>query len=64
MKISTGTVSLHFEIRNFEAEDLPFNMYMYVPECYPETHDIFFEREDEAKVSCIDICADILSEDY
>ena len=42
-------------------------MYMYVPECHPETHDIFFEREDEAhliKVSFIDICALILTEDY
>ena len=37
-----------YEIRKLEAQETPFNVYMYVPEHHPETNDVFFEREDEA----------------
>ena len=37
-----------YEIRKFEAQGIPFNVYMYIPEHHPGTNDVFFEREDEA----------------
>ena len=35
---------------------IEFKTHMYVPEVHPETHDVFYEREDEAHVLKVNIC--------
>ena len=35
-------------IKEFEEQGVPFCTYMYVPEVYPGTGEIFYEREDDA----------------
>jgi len=35
-------------IKAFEAKGVMFRVHMYVPEKHPETHEVFYEREDEA----------------
>jgi len=34
-------------LSEYEAEGIPFRTFMYVPEHHPETHELFYEREDE-----------------
>ena len=46
-----------YEIKQFEAKEVPFRSHLYVPEKHPATNDRFFEREDEAHL--IKVCIQI-----
>ena len=42
-------------ILQWEEGGIEFKTHMYVPEVHPETHDVFYEREDEAHVLKVNI---------